>query len=62
MTIHLLGPFETQEQEVAELEQMRVAFETFNMANPCIDEDGEDSDGDDEMITAETLQASENQS
>ena len=37
---------------------MRVAFESFNMANPCEDEDDSDN-SDDEMITAETLQASQ---
>ena len=39
-----------------ELEKMRVAFETYNMANPAMDED---SDSGDEMITADTLNAME---
>ena len=54
-TIHLRG-HSNAEEERQELEKMRVAFETYNMANPAIDED---SDSGDEMITAETLNAME---
>eukprot|EP00354_Favella_ehrenbergii_P002317 CAMPEP_0170455894 /NCGR_PEP_ID=MMETSP0123-20130129/3705_1 /TAXON_ID=182087 /ORGANISM="Favella ehrenbergii, Strain Fehren 1" /LENGTH=77 /DNA_ID=CAMNT_0010719181 /DNA_START=189 /DNA_END=420 /DNA_ORIENTATION=+ len=56
ITIHLKG-HEGQEAELAELEKLRIAFEKFNMANPC---EVDDSEGDDEMITAETLKAFEN--
>ena len=48
----------TEAEELSQLVQMREAFEHCNMANPCVDDD-DDSDSDGEMITAETLLASE---
>ena len=39
---------------------MRIAFEQCNMANPPAEDDSDDG-SDDEMITAETLRAFENQ-
>ena len=56
-TIHVRG-CPTEAEELSQLVQMREAFEHCNMANPCVDDD-DDSDSDGEMITAETLLASE---